>query len=100
MREIRRLQNSVEMLIPRLAFQRLVRECTLNVVGSRGSRGNDYQLKWQTAALGALQEDTEAYLVGLFEDTNLLATHGKRVTIMSKDMSLALRRKREGKMSD
>ena len=41
--------------------------------------------------LFALQEGAEAYLVGLFEDTNLCATHAKRVTIMPKDMQLAMR---------
>ena len=39
----------------------------------------------------ALQESAEAYLVGLFEDTNLCAVHGKRVTIMKKDVVLARR---------
>lgn len=39
----------------------------------------------------ALQEATEAYLVGLFEDTQLCAIHAKRVTIMQKDMQLARR---------
>ncbi len=33
----------------------------------------------------------EAYLVGLFEDTNLAAIHAKRVTIMPKDIQLARR---------
>ena len=43
----------------------------------------------QIAALSALQEGVEAYIVGLFEDTNLCAIHAKRVTIMPKDMQLA-----------
>nr|XP_014353917.1 PREDICTED: histone H3-like [Latimeria chalumnae] len=34
---------------------------------------------------------TKAYLVGLFEDTNLCAIHAKRVTIMPKDIQLARR---------
>ena len=34
---------------------------------------------------------SEAYLVGLFEDTNLCAIHAKRVTIMPKDIQLARR---------
>ena len=41
--------------------------------------------------LAALQEASEAYLVGLFEDTNLCALHAKRVTIMPKDIQLARR---------
>jgi histone H3 len=39
----------------------------------------------------ALQEASEAYLVGLYEDTNLCSIHAKRVTIMPKDMMLARR---------
>ena len=42
-------------------------------------------------AILALQEAAEAYLVGLFEDTNLCAIHAKRVTIMPKDIQLARR---------
>ncbi|KAL6033722.1 hypothetical protein STEG23_009120 [Scotinomys teguina] len=48
-------------------------------------------LRFQSAAIGALQEASEAYLVGLFEDTNLCAIHAKRVTIMPKDIQLARR---------
>ena len=48
-------------------------------------------LRFQSQAVLALQEATEAYLVGLFEDTNLCAIHAKRVTIMPKDMQLARR---------
>ncbi len=44
-----------------------------------------------SAAVLALQEAAEAYLVGLFEDTNLCAIHAKRVTIMPKDIQLARR---------
>ena len=48
-------------------------------------------LRFQSHAMLALQEAEEAYLVGLFEDTNLCATHAKRVTIMPKDVHLATR---------
>ncbi|MXQ99928.1 hypothetical protein E5288_WYG015381 [Bos mutus] len=48
-------------------------------------------LRFQSAAIGALQEASEAYLVGLFEDANLCAIHAKRVTIMPKDIQLARR---------
>ena len=49
------------------------------------------KFRFQTTALEALHEGAEAYLVGLFEDTNLCCIHAKRVTIMPKDMSLARR---------
>jgi len=48
-------------------------------------------LRFQSSAVLALQEASESYLVGLFEDTNLCAIHAKRVTIMPKDMQLARR---------
>lgn len=83
LREIRRYQKTTDLLIQKLPFQRLVRE----IVASNFTP--DY--RFQSAALGALQEAAEAYLVGLMEDTNLCAIHAKRVTIMPKDMQLAQR---------
>merc|ERR1712072_1534557 len=80
LREIRRFQKSTELLIRKLPFQRLVREIA-------GEFKND--LRFQSSAVLALQEAAEAYMVGLFEDTNLCAIHAKRVTIMPKDMQLA-----------
>jgi histone H3 len=82
LREIRRFQKSTELLIRKLPFQRLVREI---------AQSFKMDLRFQSAAVGALQEAAEAYLVGLFEDTNLCAIHAKRVTIMPKDMQLARR---------
>nr|XP_054930388.1 uncharacterized protein LOC126537709 [Dermacentor andersoni] len=82
LREIRRYQKSTDMLIRKLPFQRLVREIA-----------QDFKtdLRFQSTAVQALQEACEAYLVGLFEDTNLCAIHAKRVTIMPKDVQLARR---------
>ncbi|XP_028632520.1 histone H3.3-like [Grammomys surdaster] len=82
LREIRRYQKSTELLIHKLPFQRLVREI---------AQDSKTDLRFQSAAIGALQEASEAYLVGLFEDTNLCAIHAKLVTIMPKDIQLALR---------
>ena len=48
-------------------------------------------LRFEGAALLALQEAAEAYLIALLEDSNLLAIHAKRVTIMPKDIQLARR---------
>ncbi|KAJ1666476.1 histone H3.1 [Coemansia sp. RSA 1813] len=82
LREIRRYQKSTELLIRKLPFQRLVREIA-----------QDFKtdLRFQSSAIAALQEAAEAYLVGLFEDTNLAAIHGRRVTIQPKDLQLARR---------
>ena len=82
LREIRKYQKSTELLIRKLPFQRLVREISQNYKS---------ELRFQSQAVLALQEATEAFLVGLFEDTNLCAIHAKRVTIMPKDMQLARR---------
>lgn len=80
--EIRRYQKSTELLIRKQSFQRVVREIAHNV---------KQDLRFQSSAILALQEAAEAYLVGLFADTNLAALHGKRVTIMIKDIMLARR---------
>jgi histone H3 len=79
---IRKYQKGTELLLRKLPFQRLVREIA-----------QDYRsdLRFQSLALLALQEATEAFLVGLFEDANVCAIHAKRVTIMPKDIALARR---------
>jgi histone H3 len=46
-------------------------------------------IRFQSTAVLALQEALEAYLIGLFEETNLCALHAKHITIMKKDMQLA-----------
>ena len=82
LREIQCYQKSTELLIRKMPFQRLVREIA-----------QDFKsyLRFQSGAILALQEALEAYLVGLFEDSNLCAIHAKRVTIMTKDIQLARR---------
>jgi histone H3 len=82
LREIRKFQKSTDLLFRKLPFQRLVREIA-----------NDFKtdLRFQSHAVLALQQASEAYLVGLFEDTNLCAIHAKRVTILPKDIQLARR---------
>ncbi|KAL9191287.1 hypothetical protein ACHAXT_000993 [Thalassiosira profunda] len=57
-------------------------------------------LRYQASSVLALQEAAEAYLVGLFEDTNLCAIHAKRVTIMPKDIQLARRIRQESTVSN
>ena len=82
LRDIRHFQKSTALLISKLPFQRLVREIT-----------QDFKtdLRFQSAVILCLQESVEAYLVGLFEDTNLCAIHARQVTIMPRDIKLARR---------
>jgi len=82
LQEIRRYQSSTELLMRKLSFQRVVRELSQTFCPD---------LRFQSEALGALQEASEAYMTGVFEDTNMCAIHAKRVTIMPKDMQLAIR---------
>lgn len=88
LREIRRYQKSTQLLIPKLPFQRFCREIANDLLeGTSVPCG----YRWQLQAVIALQEAAENYLVHLFEDSNLNAIHGKRVTIQIKDIQLARR---------
>jgi histone H3 len=82
LREIRKYQKSTDLLIRKAPFQRLVREVAQDF---------KQDLRFQSQAVLALQESAEAYLVGLYEDSNCCAIHAKRVTVMPKDMLLAKR---------
>jgi histone H3 len=75
--EIRRFQKNTELLIRKAPFQRIVREIAVK-------RKQD--VRFQSTAVLALQEASEAYMVGMFEDTNLAALHAKRVTIMPRNL--------------
>ena len=86
LKQIRQYQKTTELLIRKLPFQRLVREIASDskIITSPLCG----KVRFQSAAIMALQE---AYLVGLFEDTNLCAIHTRQVTIMLKDIQLARR---------
>ena len=79
LRQIRKYQKSTELLIRKLPFQRLVREVAQKI---------DNTLRFQSTAILALQEASEAFLVTMFEKVNLCAIHGNRVTIKPKDILL------------
>ena len=82
LREIRRYQKSTELLCRKLAVSRLIREIAQDF---------KTELRFQSAAIAAIHEAMESYMVYLFEDTNLCAIHTKRVTITPRDMQLARR---------
>ncbi|KAK5651003.1 hypothetical protein OQA88_3194 [Cercophora sp. LCS_1] len=80
MQEIRAQQKSTELIIPALAFRRLVVEI-MHSVGTPNGR-------IQAMAISCLQEAAEAFLVNLFSASNLAAMHAGRVSVMPKDMTL------------
>ena len=83
LRQIRKYQKSTELLIRKLPFQRLVREVAQKI---------DNTLRFQSTAILALQEASEAFLVTMFDKVNLCVIHGNRarnrVTIKPKDIVL------------
>ena len=79
MKEMRKLQKSTELLMKKAPFQRLVRELLQEINTEYRIQGN---------AMMALHEAAEAFLLRLFEFTNYIAIHCKRVTIMPKDIHL------------
>ena len=75
LREIRRYQagpDATRLLIPRLPFARLVKEIAQRL----SAQNNTHGLRFQGAAVSALQEASEAYMTMLFEDTVLCCVHG------------------------
>ena len=82
----------MECLIKRTPFQKLIREISQEYrVCPDGPRTPSVQVRFQSTSIAALQEAAENFIVGLFEDINLLAVHAKRVTVMPRDIRIALR---------
>ena len=91
LREIRQYQRSTENLIKGTPFQKLIREISQEYrICPDGPGTPSVQVRFQSTAIATLQEAAENYIVGLFEDVNLLAIHARQVTIMPKDIRLAL----------
>ena len=82
--EIWHYQKSVEFLIRKLPFQRVVREVAQNL-------GVIDDLRFTPEAIFALQEASEVFLVNLMEDSNLCTIHHGRITITLKDYHLVMR---------
>lgn len=80
--EIHKYQKSTKWLVPKLPFARIVREIA-----------EDFKtdLRFQAAAIQALHEAAEATITHLFEDAQLCAIHGCRVTVVPKDFDLVKR---------
>lgn len=91
-KEIRRLQKGFDLLLPRASFHRIVRDITMAVTNERNDAASDRPgFRYQAAALEALQEATETFMVRLFEDAYLCTHHAKRVTLFIQDLRLCQR---------
>lgn len=84
LKEIRRMQMSTNLLIPKASFSRVVREIVAGVTGMHDS------FRFQGLAMMALQEAAEAYLTQFLEDSSMCSMHAKRVTLLPRDMHLVL----------
>ena len=84
LREIRRLQKTTELLVPKLPFARVIKSICNELLAGE-------QIRWAAEGLLAIQTASESYLTGLFEDAVLCSIHAKRVTLMIKDIHLARR---------
>jgi histone H3/H4 len=83
--QIRRLQTTTQLIFPKRAFARLIRE----VADEVGQSGQGF--RWSAVALMALQEASEHFLVRVLEDAQLEALHAKRITVTNKDIELVMK---------
>ena len=80
------------MLNQEIPFQKLIHEISQGYqICPQGPGTPSMQVKFQSTVIAALQEAAENFIVGLFGDVNLLVVHAKRVTVMPRDIRLALR---------
>ena len=97
--EICRYQQSMQSLIRRTPFNKLIKEISQEYrICPEGPGTPSVQVRFQSTALAALQEAAKNFLVGLFEDVNLLAVHAKRVTVMPHDIQTGLENQRRSIM--
>ena len=87
--QIRKYHRPGALVVRKQPFQRLVREVARRIELARG--GGPARLRFQSFALMALQEASEAYIAALFEDASVVATYARRVTVCPSDFSLARR---------
>jgi histone H3 len=80
----RKYRTGIKLLLPRLSFQRLVRDITYDMF-------SDKDIRFQSKAVEAVQEAAEDYLKSLFADADICASYSNRDTILIKDIILAMR---------
>lgn len=77
LKEIRLQQKQTTLLIPMARFDRVVREIAQDMKPD---------VRFTPNALRALQTAAEDYIVKLFEQSQSAAIHGKRITLLPKDV--------------
>lgn len=92
------LKYSWEPMLQKKPFLQLIKDSTINIQSRIMIRDpedpnwNDKcHFKFKEEAISAIQEATEKWTLGLYEDMNLCVIHSKRVTAMPKDFFLARR---------
>ena len=92
LKEIRKYQKSTDPILRMAPFMRLVRDRGDKVVEGRlPSKTLEKGLRYQRAALEAVKELTEMWMVRLLEDAHLLCLHRKVKGVQMKDLRLAER---------
>lgn len=81
LREVRKLQKTTHMVIPRIPFERIVRELL------QDRRSNT---RLSSASIQALQEAAEMYLTEMLREGNNYAIHAKRTTLSPADLQCAV----------
>ena len=83
LRQIRRLQRSTKLLVPKLPFATIIRAVDKDLHDGVSHR-------FQQSALDALQEAAESYLDEVFKNSCAISINGKSITLKARDMRCAV----------
>ncbi|KAH7421525.1 hypothetical protein KP509_13G062100 [Ceratopteris richardii] len=95
LREIRRAQKYVRLLISRLPFMRVIKKILVNLY-SMMKTTSFINVEWQTQALLCLQEAAEDFAIDFMNDAYFYVAHCHRVTLMAKDYVIVSRLRYKG----
>ena len=76
LRELRRIERHMQPALPRLPFQRIVRQIADN---------NRIRFRWTPSALLCLQEAVEDWMIEFFVDGYVLVAYAHRAIVTNKD---------------
>jgi len=85
-REAAKIQRRTDLLLRKKPFERLVRGKMAEIQREEDPTGDDPRFK--RLVFPVLQEATERYLVVLYKHGKRASAHGKRVTLMGRDVRL------------